>query len=473
MSSLSKRRVLQVLAAAPLALRRALADAPLIDWNDPQQTIDGFGASASFHQARNLQTFPKKAQAKVLDLLFSTQSGAGLSITRNIVGDGGVIEDGSLWGKPFNGPTPSIEPSQGVWNWKGDEEQVWFMREAARRGCTRHLSTAWSPPAWMKDNASVIHGGRVKPEFYRAYAEYLSAYVRGYKHHHGIDIYAVSPTNEPDINQKYSSCLWSGEELRTLVRDHIAPVFARDRVRAKLLLGEHSHWIEDPFAPSLADPIAVARVDIVAAHAYTDINKGYETIAYRTGDFPLARAAGKPIWQTEVACFDANDTSIDEALYWARLLHTHLVENRVSAWFYWWAVAYGARRGSLIDLDLEKKRYSTAKRLFAIGQYSRFVRPGFQRVTSQSQPLPGVCLAAFRDPRSQRCVAVVVNENERPIPLSFAAPERRAVCYRTSASEELARVGALAATDGTFQATLAPRSVTSFVIGPAAGMHLR
>ena len=463
MSKITKRRLLQLIAAAPLGARGARGDSPLIDWNDWQQTIDGFGASAAFHQARNLQTFPGRAREKVLDLLFSTTHGAGLSITRNIVGDGGVIEDGSIWGKPFNGPTPSIEPSQGVWNWKGDEEQIWFMREAMRRGCMRHLSTAWSPPAWMKDNDSVIHGGRVKPEFHRAYAEYLSAYVRGYKARHGIDIYAVSPTNEPDINQTYSSCLWSGEELRTLVRDHIAPVFARDKVKAKLLLGEHSHWREDPFAPSLADPGAVGRVDICAAHAYTD--RGWTAIAYRSGDFPLARAAGKPIWQTEVSSAGPNDTSIDEALLWAQLLHTHIVENQVSAWFYWWAVAYGSRRGSLIDLDLEKKQYTTAKRLFVIGNYSRFVRPGFRRVGSQSQPLPGVWLAAFRHPREARFVAVVINENERPMPLSLPAPGPRALCFRTSANEELAGTGVLAAAGGAFAATLEPRSVTSFVIG--------
>jgi glucuronoarabinoxylan endo-1,4-beta-xylanase len=462
MSGITKRRVLQVLAGAPFVLRGARGDTPLIDWSDAQQTIDGFGASASFHQARNLQTFPKKGQQTVLDLLFSTKWGAGLSITRNIVGDGGVIEDGSIWGKPFNGPTPSIEPKPGVWNWKGDEEQVWFMREAMRRGCGRHLSTVWSPPFWMKDNNSVIHGGRVKPEMYRAFAEYLSAYVRGYKHHHGIDIYAVSPTNEPDINQTYSSCLWSGEELRALVRDHIAPVFARDKVAAKLLLGEHSHWTQDPFAPSLADPVAAARVDICAAHAYTDVNKGYETLAFRTGDFPLARAAGKPIWQTEVACFEANDTGIGEALYWAQLLHTHLVENQVSAWFYWWAVAYGDRRGALIDLDLEKKQFVTAKRLFAMGNWSRFVRPGFRRVSSQSEPAPGAWLSAFR--KANACVAVAVNQNERPIPLSFPAPGSHAACYRTSAKEELAPAGRFVAANGILQTTLSPRSITTFVL---------
>jgi glucuronoarabinoxylan endo-1,4-beta-xylanase len=459
----TKRHLLQMLAAAPLAAKKAFAVAapPPIDWNDVQQSIDGFGASAAFHQAYNLQGFPRAAQAEVLDLLFSTAKGAGLSMTRNVVGDGGVIEDGSQWGKPFNGPTPSIEPKKGVWNWKGDEEQVWFMREAEKRGALRHLSTVWSPPFWMKDNKSVIHGGRVLPEFYRDYAEYLSAYVRGYKKHHGLDIYAISPTNEPDINQTYSSCLWTGEELRTLVRDHIAPVFARDRVGAKLVLGEHSHWREAPYAPALADPAAAPRVDVCASHAYTD--RGDEAIPYRSGPMPLARAAGKPIWQTETSSSSLNDTGIDDGLFWAQLLHTHLVENQASAWFYWWAIAYGNRRGSLLNLDLEKKTFVAAKRLFTIGNFARFVRPGFQRVATRSEAQPDVFLAAFKGGKT--CVVVAINKNVRETPLVFPAPGPLAQCWRTSATEELAAVASLQAKDGSFAPLLPPRSVTSFVIG--------
>ena len=459
---LTKRHLLQILAAAPFAARsaHAVAAPPPIDWNDLQQSIDGFGASAAFHQARNLQTLPKEAQAEVLDLLFSSEKGAGLSITRNVVGDGGVIEDGSQWGKPFNGPTPSIEPEKGVWNWNGDEEQIWFMREAAKRGAVHNIGTVWSPPFWMKDNKSVIHGGHVTPEHYRDFAEYLSAYVRGYKKHHGIDIYGISPTNEPDINQTYSSCLWTGEELRALVRDHIAPVFARDKVAAKLILGEHSHWCEDPYASSLADPAAAARLDICAAHAYTD--RGDEAIPYRSGPMPLARAAGKPIWQTETSMAAKNDTSIDDGLFWAQLLHTHVVENQVSAWLYWWAIAYGNGRGALIDMDLEKKTYTTSKRLFAIGNYARFVRPGFKRVATRSEAAPDVYLAAFKGGKT--CVAAAINKNTRETVLPFPAPGPLAQCWRTSATEELAAVGTLEAKDGNFAPLLAPRSVTSFVI---------
>ena len=452
---INQRVFLKLLMAAPLAAALpARADAPLIDWADARQTMDGFGASAAFFQARNLQAYGEPARSRILDLLFSTDKGAGLSIVRNIVGDGGD------WGKPDNGATPSIEPREGAWNWQGDEDQIWFMREAARRGAQRNMSTVWSPPAWMKTNASVLNGGMLRPDKYRAFAEYLSAYVRGYKAHHGIDIYAISPTNEPDQNVKYSSCLWSGDELRVFIRDHAAPVFARDKIAAKLLVGEYSLWSELPLLESLADPAAAARIDIAASHAYTTVNKGFEPIALRTGELRHVKAAGKPLWQTEVSAFDRNDTTITDALYWARLLHTHVVENNVSAWLYWWAIARSAGRSALIEINKANDGFIAAKRLFALGNYSRFVRPGFRRVATGDAG-KGVALSAFQNGKTK--VVVAINENDIAAPLDFPA-DGNAACYRTSDKDDLARIPDLAAAGGMMKAILAGRSITSFVI---------
>lgn len=456
--TLTKRTLLKTMAAAPFAAVAARAADATISWDSVEQTMDGFGASASFHQAFVLQQFPEPQRSQILDLLFSTEKGAGLSIVRNDVGEGGT------WGVPTNGPTPTIEPAQGHWQWKGDEDQIWFMREAKKRGCPRNLSTVWSPPAWMKTNNDVCNGGELKPEFYRAYAEYLSAYVRGYKRHHGIDIYAISPTNEPNITAKYSSCRWTGEQLLALTRDHIAPVFKRDRVKAKYLLGEWGYWAEDPYAPSLADRKARARVDIAASHAYVHSgNKGFAPVAERTGGMKAARAAGKPIWQTEISCFDNAGNDIHDALYWAKVLHTHVVENQVSAWLYWWAICGYPGRGSLIPLDTKAGTFVAAKRLFALGQWSRFVRPGYKRVTTALQPQPGVYLSAFRE--ADRRVAVAVNENDTAQMIEFPAPGATAALYRTSASEDLAWVSTLGADNGQFVVPLSPQSITSVVMG--------
>src|SRR5579875_2444374 len=48
------------------------------------QTIDGFGFSGAFGPAQELEQSPSSMQRQILDLLFSTTSGAGFSILRNL-----------------------------------------------------------------------------------------------------------------------------------------------------------------------------------------------------------------------------------------------------------------------------------------------------------------------------------------------------------------------------------------------------
>lgn len=433
-----------------------------IYWNREIAVMDGFGASGAFHMARNLQNAPESLRNEILDLLFSTAKGAGLSIVRNIIGDGGS------WGTPLNGPTPSIEPIEGKWNWAGDEGEIWFMRQAAARGCTRYISTVWSPPAWMKTNNNVIHGG-LDPGKRQAFAEYLAAYVRGYREHHGIDIDAVSPTNEPDVTVNYSSCYWSGEELRLLVKDHIAPTFARQGIRAKLILGENSTWSEAPALPSLIDPATAPSIDIVATHAYLNSEEGaFPPISSRSGVLPVAAGRlNKTIWMTEVSAGGGNITEIVDGLYWAKLLHTHVVENSVTAWFYWWAISIYNSRGSLISLDLKNHTFVAPKRLYTIGNYSRFIRPGFVRIFIEPPPQlsRGVYLSAYKNESTKQLVLVAINDNYRPetvrITLDSAAASSLSV-YRTSETESLAQLEPLPVSGNTLTLQLRGASVTTF-----------
>lgn len=447
----------------PMMMGASAEQGPLIDWDTTRQTMDGFGVCAAFHTANNIRLIPSDRRTELLDLLFSQSRGAGLSYVRNIVGDGGDIGGGKTWGTPRNGSTPTIEPSENVWNWTGDEGQLWFMREAVSRGCARHLSTVWSPPAWMKDNASVINGGRLRSDKYRAFAEYLSAYVRGYKDHHGVVIDAISPANEPDQTTKYSSCNWSGPEFLRLVRDHIAPVFERDGIKAKLVLGECSFWSDALVRDSLADPVARARVDVVASHAYTKSNAGFEPLEGRTGILRAARAALKPIWQTEVMRYDANDTSITDALYWARLIHAHIVDDGASAWFYWTAATFHDSRSGLLEYDVDKQRLVISKRLFALGNFSRFVRPGYVCVACDPRPAGDLLLAAFRDPKSSRKVAVLINHGGIERTLRFPIGALQAKVFRTSSSENLAHVADVREDAGLISVRLPLGSITSVV----------
>jgi glucuronoarabinoxylan endo-1,4-beta-xylanase len=458
----SRRNFMKLAAAFPLAqaLHAQSETTGTIHWNRIGATMDGFGASAAFHMAQNLRNYPESSRKEILDLLFSTSNGAGLSIVRNIVGDGGS------WGTPLNGPTPSIEPAEGKWDWTGDEEQVWIMKEAGVRGCTRYVSTVWSPPAWMKTNGNVIKGG-LNPAKRQAFADYLSAYVRGYKEHHGIEIYAVSPTNEPDITVDYSSCYWSGEELRLFVRDHLAPTFARDAVKAKVLVGEHSSWSEEPVLPSLSDPATASRIDIVGVHAYADSDENpFPPISSRSGVLSLSSRLHKPIWMTEVSDGSPNMTEISDGLYWAKLLHTHVVENGVNAWFYWWAISNDDNRGSLIYLNLDNHTYVVPKRLYTIGNYSRFVRPGFVRLQMESPPLRGIYLSAYKNESTNELVVVAINDINFPREVQLSVKGAKATSiqpYRTSVRENLAALEPVLVTGGALTLQLQGSSVTTFV----------
>lgn len=431
-----------------------------VDWSRTAQEIDGFGASAAFHMAENLMNFPEPQRSQILDALFSQTKGAGLSIVRNFVGDGGS------WGSRTNGPSPSIEPEEGVWNWTGDEDEIWFMREAAARGCTRYMSTAWSPPAWMKDNNNVV-GGRLRPDKYQAFAEYLSMYVRGYKEHHNIDIYAISPANEPDVNVKYSSCHWNGQEFHDFLKVLI-PVFERDKITAKLILGEHSAWTENPVLPSLEDPETAPRVDIVGVHAYGNVARvPFPPVSQRAGSLVETLKLKKKIWETEVANLGRNYPGIRDGLYWAKVLHTHVAENHANAWLDWWAVSQYGGGGSLIHLNLENKTYTVDKRLYTIGNYSRFVRPGYFRVEiSDEETVPGVRVSAYKNESTHQLVVVAINENDSAQDLELrlaGAGATSAAPYRTSESEDLAALPELHIADNTLKANLAASSVTTFV----------
>ena len=428
----------------------------IIDWSKTAQEIDGFGASGAFQMARNLMNFPEPQRSEILDILFTPSKGAGLTIVRNIVGDGGTI----------GGASPTIEPQEGVWDWTVDKDQIWLMLEAAKRGVTRFMSTVWSPPAWMKTNNNVV-GGRLRPDKYLAYAEYLSMYIRGYKEHHGIDIYAISLANEPNGPHNYSSCRWSGQEFHDFLK-FLIPVFERDKITAKVIVGEHSAWSENLVLESLADSVTAARVDIVGVHAYHTVDKDpFPPIAQRSGPLVESLAAKKKIWQTEVSNLRANYPDLRDGLYWAKVLHTHVAENGANAWLYWWAVSSPSTGQGMTHLDTKSKTYTVDKRLYTMGNYSRFVRPGYFRIAMNSELMSGVLTSAYKSEQENKLVVVVINENTiaRKIELSLAGMDAKsAVPYRTSLTENLVNLQEIRITDNMLKATLAPASVTTFVV---------
>ncbi len=421
-----------------------------IDWTNEKQVIEGFGGSGAFHQAANLKAYPETERNLILDLLFSQEKGIGLSVVRNIIGDGGN------WGNKIDGPTPSIEPQEGVWSWTGDEDQVWLMNEAKQRGCDRFVSTVWSPPAWMKTNNSVIKGGELRQDKYQAYADYLSNYVRGYKEHHNIDIYAVSLANEPGFPAPYSSCLWNGPQFRDFIKKNLSPTLKRDNVDIKVIIPEEMNFSEEYALDTLNDPEANRGVDIIGTHAYD----------FKAKPFPVAKSKNKSIWQTEVSNIGFNDGSIDDGLKYAKLFHDHMTITEVNAWLFWWLIAYKPGE-TLVHLDSNFNSFQTFKRLYTIGNYSRFIRPGYVRINTDPNPTTNVFVTAYKDNVSGKFAIVAINNGDQEQTVTYKlngfSKLKAVIPYRTSKTENLTKLDKIMVSRNSFSAPLKAKSVTTFI----------
>ncbi len=423
-------------------VQAAQADSTIVlNANDLQQRIDGFGASSAWLGGA-VRQYPTGQQNQILDLLFSPTTGAGLSLLRQRI--------------PYD-----LEPSPGRFDFSGDDDILWLSKQAAQRGMTQVWSTPWSPPAWMKTNGDVNNGGELAPAHYQDYADYLAAYVRHEQAVLGSVFGAISLQNEPDFNASYESCLWSGAQFHDFLKGYLIPTFRRDQISTSLILPENSQWSDEKASETLKDPYTAGYVGVVATHVYGG------TIA----PFADARAAGKPVWETEVSNLGGDDSSMADGLTWAVNIHQCLTIANASAWHYWWLwTTPGAGQGSgqgVMNLNTDNMTYTVNKRLWTIGNFSRFVRPGFQRLTlSSDQPESNIYASAFRDPLTGKIAIVVINNTDAPANITVKTPVfslANVTPYRTSATENLAPLSPIAVAGGQFITPTPPRSVTTYI----------
>ena len=177
-----------------------------VDLSRTYQTMDGFGTSEAFQRAVTMQKLSETEQRKFLDLMFSTEKGAGLSILRNGIGSSPDMRDDHMVSiQPKNPGGPKATP-QYVWD-KSDNGQVWVSREAVHTyGVKTIYANAWSAPGYMKTNGNDANGGSLcgvsgascsSGDWKQAFADYLVQYIKYYAAEN-ITVTHLGFLNEPD-----------------------------------------------------------------------------------------------------------------------------------------------------------------------------------------------------------------------------------------------------------------------------------
>jgi glucuronoarabinoxylan endo-1,4-beta-xylanase len=384
----------------------------VVNLSDVHQKISGFGASTAWGGAMS---------AADADLLWSTTTGAGLSLHRIRIAPDGTTSETNI------------------------------AKLAVARGATV-WATPWTPAAADKSNDNIVMGTLTNGQ---DFANKLAAFVTTMKNN-GVPIYAVSAQNEPDANVAYESCVYTGATMASFIGTYMGPALANSG--AKIMAPESQNWCGLPnFEPAiLGDAKAASYTAIIATHEYGCSPKAYPEIAQ----------AGKEFWETEI--YDSNNTEdpgIGSGLRVAKLIHDAMTIASMNAWHYWWVYPSGGDNGALWD----KGTGQPSKRLWVEGNYSRFLRPGFQRVGTTGPVPSGVLVSAYKNPADGTVAVVAINNNDSATPLSLFV-SGIAPCHMTpwvtSSSDSLGSKADVSVANSRLSYSLPAQSVTTLVGKP-------
>ena len=388
-----------------------------------QQKITGFGVSSAWAGSyRN---------ASDADYLWSTTKGAGLSLLRIRYGDGLAIAKSAAaagatvwmtpWGTGTNGATGGS----------------FTTTQSNPNGCNGSFPVLTNPTGLASSLVTWVQNAKTQ----------------------GVPIYAVSAENEPDSCGINSTTVYSAAQLATWI-DVLGPAMKAIGVKVMAPETMNGCGFTSYFTAIKNDSAAWAAVDIFASHEY-----GCGTLPVETS----IAAAGKEYWETEVDTGtgkgDSSGDGIASALPMATTLHNDLTKANLNAWHIWWLYNASGNGGCLYDTT----NNVWSKRLWVLGNYSRFVRPGFMRVTTTGTVPSGVLLTAYQNPADGTVVVVAINSNTSATPISLyvsGVVPCSITPWVTSATDDLASKSAITVSNARFSATLDAQSVTSFVGKP-------
>jgi len=238
----------------------------LIDSAVKFQEIEGFGGAFTEAGAYALSKVSPEKRAEVIKAYFDPVNGLGYSLCRTHINSC----DFSLNNYAYDEVAGDTE----LKNFSIERDKkllILFIKDAMAVPGARFkiFASPWSPPAWMKTNGEMNHGGKLKPEYAGVWARYFAEYIKAYAKE-GINIWGVTVQNEPAAVQSWDSCIYSAEEERDFVKNHLGPILAGENLdKVKIMIWDHNKdIIIERVTGVLSDPNAAKYVWGVGFHWY-------------------------------------------------------------------------------------------------------------------------------------------------------------------------------------------------------------
>lgn len=379
---------------------------------DPEvkgQTIVGFGGALTDAAAETFYKLPPDKQKELIRAYYDTEQGIGYSLGRTNINSCDFSSESYTY-------VAEGDTSLNTFSLTHDlQYKIPFIKEALKAVPSLKLfASPWSPPAWMKSNSDMLHGGYLLPQYMHAWARYYVRFIEEYAKL-GINIWGLTVQNEPMAVQIWESCIYTAEQERDFVKNFLGPELHKaGMANVKLMVWDHNRGLMYQRAKTvLDDPEASKYVWGVGFHWY--VGNHFENVrlvkeAYPDKQVLFTEGCGYPFdwktvaewkWGEEYARNMINDLNNGACGWtdWNILLDEKGGPNHVGNYCLAPVIA-DTRNGSLHYMDS----------YWYIGHISKFVRPGAIKVLSSSTQDDFIG-ASFVNPDGKLAV-IVLNATE-------------------------------------------------------------
>ncbi len=384
-----------------------------VDTTKKFQRFIGIGSALTDASAETFYKLPEKLQNELLTAFYDKNEGIGYTLARTSINSCDFSSDTYNYVADKDVSLKSFNISHDM------KYRVPFIQRAiaAAGGNLPLIVSPWSPPAWMKSNNDMLHGGSLLPQYYQTWADYFVKFLKAYQNV-GIPVFGMTVQNEPMAKQTWESCIYTAEQERDFLKNYLGPTIERSPFKdKKIIIWDHNRdLIYQRAEVVLEDSIASKYAWGVGFHWYetwTKNNMMFDNVRRVKEAFP-----DKHLIFTEGCVEKFNPSRLTDWALGERYGNSMINDfnNGTEGWIDW-NILLDEKGGpnhvgnycfAPVIADTKHKTLTYTNIYYYLGQFSKFIHPGAQRVISSTNR-EHLQATSFVNPNGETVVVVMNN----------------------------------------------------------------